>query len=45
LAVSNAVKYEKIARIREVLFLAILLFPIFTAVTIIEGLINRYYLG
>ena len=45
LAISNVVKYEKFARLREVLFMAILLFPIFTEVTIIEGLINRYYLG
>ncbi|HMG09994.1 MAG TPA: DUF2142 domain-containing protein [Mucilaginibacter sp.] len=45
LAVSNVVKYEKFDRLREALFLAILLLPIFTAVTIIEGLINRYYPG
>jgi uncharacterized membrane protein len=43
--VSTGPKYEKFTRLKDIFFLLILLFPMYSTIMIISGLISRYYIG
>lgn len=44
LALSSSVIFKKMQRLKSILFIVILTFPIFTALNMVDGYIKRYYL-
>ena len=44
LALSSSITFKKMQRLKNVLFIVVLTFPIFTALNMVDGYIKRYYL-